>query len=37
MGKEEVEEEKEVEEEREEEKDERVKGGQRWIKPEIGA
>ena len=37
MGKEEVEEEKEVEEETEEEKDERVKGGQRWIKPEIGA
>ena len=37
MGKEEVEEEKEAEEETEEEKDERVKGGQRWIKPEIGA
>ena len=37
MGKEEVEEEKEVEEETKEEKDERVKGGQRWIKPEIGA
>ena len=37
MGKEEVEEERKVEEETEEENDERMKGGQRWIKPEIGA